>query len=187
MRRLFLLRHGKSSWDDPSLDDFDRPLADRGRAAAQAMGSHMAASGWVPDLVLCSAAARARGTYEHLQAAHGATLPVLFEPSLYEATSKALLRRLQAADDAAASLLLIGHNPAVERLAGSLADDGDAEARRLMAAKFPTAALAVFRCEVPSWGALQKRSGLLEAFVRPRDLPAEKTGSSMRSVDPGPV
>jgi phosphohistidine phosphatase len=170
MKRLFLLRHAKSSWDDQRLDDADRPLAERGQAAAERMGLHMAKTGWIPDLVLCSSARRARETFERLQQGLAAAPSAKFEDDLYEADPADLFRLVQATDDAKGSLLLIGHNPEMAVFAHRLVGDGEAGARERMAAKFPTAALAVIRSDLSSWGDIGPGGGFLEDFVRPRDL-----------------
>ncbi len=82
MKRLLLLRHAKSSWHDPSLADFDRPLNQRGRAAARMMGDYLVRKGLLPDLVLCSAAQRARETLAFIQDRLDGDLPAMIEKSL---------------------------------------------------------------------------------------------------------
>src|ERR1044071_581082 len=104
MRRLYLLRHAKSSWDDESLADHDRPLSGRGRRAADAIGRHLRAEGIEPELVLCSSAARARETLARI----GLTGDV--ERDLYGASATELLARVRELPRSLESVLMIGHN-----------------------------------------------------------------------------
>ena len=95
MLTLSLLRHAKSSWEDGSLKDFERPLAKRGESAAPRMGAFMAERGLAPQLILCSPAVRARQTLD-LVLPHLAGDPsVLYEDRLYLAAPSALLARLR--------------------------------------------------------------------------------------------
>jgi len=170
MKTIYLLRHAKSSWDDPDLADVDRPLSKRGKAAAAAMARHLAATGIAPGLVLCSPARRTRATLERVMPGLGRETPAVIEERLYQADAGALLRRLRGLDEAIASVMLIGHNPAIEELASRLADGGDADALARLAAKFPTGALAVLETDVVGWRDLGAGGARLAAFVRPRDL-----------------
>lgn len=170
MRRLYLLRHAKSSWDDPALDDFERPLADKGRKAAGAMARYMAAAAVHPALVLCSAARRTRETFAIIEPRLRG-VPVAYEDSVYEAAKHDLLVRLRRLDDHLPSVLLIGHNPGMERLAHALAaGHGDPEAVARMEEKFPTGALAILDCAIDHWGQLDDGLCRLVGFVRPKDL-----------------
>ena len=166
-RRLYLLRHVKSSWTDADLADHDRPLAGRGRRAADAIADHMRAEAIAPDLVLCSTARRARETCERIGPALGAA-PVRYEAGLYGASAMSLLERLRGLPDDVGSVLLIGHNPAIEELAVALARPS--RRRRDLEVKFPTGALATLTGPLPSWRGLDHDSVELVAFVRPRDL-----------------
>jgi phosphohistidine phosphatase len=166
MRRVYLLRHAKSSWKTGAADH-DRPLAGRGRRAAKAMADHMREAGVAPELVLCSTARRARETLERLEPAL-ATADVRFEPELYRASDDALLDRLREVPDAVGSVMLIGHNPALQFLALELArpapDVGE------LAAKYPTAALVTLAFSGGSWRELEPGAAELVGFVRPREL-----------------
>jgi phosphohistidine phosphatase len=167
MKRLYLLRHAKSSWKDPGLTDHDRPLAGRGRRAAAAIGRHLRAQGIEPELILCSTARRARETLERIEPAL-ATAAIRIEPELYGASAGALLERLRAVADDVDSVMVIGHNPGLQRLALDLARP--APAVRELDAKYPTAALATLAFADPTWQALERGTAELAEFVRPRDL-----------------
>jgi phosphohistidine phosphatase len=168
MRRLWLLRHAKSSWDDPSLDDHERPLAPRGRRDAAAMATHVRGAGVRPDLVLCSSAVRARDTLTGVMPGLGPDLRIVVERSLYTFEPRRLADALAAVTDRAEALMLVGHNPAIQGLAERLASDGEDLAR--LHAKYPTCALATIDLEIASWADLASGAGRLVAFVTPRDL-----------------
>ncbi len=169
MKTLYLLRHAKSSWDHPGLRDHERPLSDRGRWAAPAMGAHMAAQAWVPDLVLCSDSVRTRETWALVEAALG-PVPVEYDAALYGASAGELFRIVQDADDQADSILLVSHNPGTENLAIALAGEGDPDLIQRLAIKYPTAALAVLETGVERWEEVETQGFRLVDFVRPRDL-----------------
>jgi phosphohistidine phosphatase len=120
MKRVYLLRHAKSSWKHPELPDRDRPLAGRGKRAAKAIVKHMRAQEFEPELVLCSTARRARETLERIEPALGRA-PVRVEGELYGASARELLVRLRRLPDDVGSVLVIGHNPGMHELASELA------------------------------------------------------------------
>jgi phosphohistidine phosphatase len=167
MKRLFLLRHAKSSWKDSSLPDHDRPLAGRGKRASKTMATYMRENGIEPALVLCSSATRARETLARVAPGLGGSPEVRIESELYEASAPGLLRRLQRVDGGVSSVLLVGHNPSVERLALDLASRGPALER--LASKYPTGALATLEFD-GAWSELEPDAARLVGFVKPRDL-----------------
>jgi phosphohistidine phosphatase len=150
MKRLYLLRHAKSSWDDPELADHERPLSARGRRAADAIGAHMREHGIEPQLVLCSSATRTRETLARIG------LSGEIEPGLYGASASELLARVRELPPSLESVLLIGHNPGIHDVALALTG---------APGKYPTGALATI--ELAGWTA---GSGRMIDFVRPREL-----------------
>jgi phosphohistidine phosphatase len=168
-RILYVLRHVKSSWSDHGLDDHDRPLAKRGRKAAERLRHHLTDTGIAPDLVLCSSARRAVMTLDGIVAAFPAGTETQVEAGLYGASSDELLRRLRAVPDDVASVMLIGHNPGLEQLTALLVGSGDQDLRQRLAEKFPTGALATLSFD-DRWSALAAAGATLEAFVIPRAL-----------------
>jgi phosphohistidine phosphatase len=168
MRRVYLLRHAKSSWKDRSLADRDRPLAGRGKRAAKAVAGHIEAEGIRPDLVLCSPARRTRETLKRVEAAFGEPVEVRFEDALYGASEAELLASLRALPAEASSVMVVGHNPGLEDLALALASEGAEHAR--MKDMYPTAALATIDLPADAWSTIERGSGELVAYVRPRDL-----------------
>lgn len=174
MRRLLLLRHAKSSWDQRDQEDALRPLAPRGRRAAPLIGRHLDGQALVPDLVLCSTAERARQTLELVSAewdrVDGDGPTIEMRASLYLASPGEMLASLRRLDDAIESVMIIGHNPGMAMLAGQLALKGDPRGLKTMAVKYPTAALAVIDFDVDTWRAVVPGTGCLQSFVRPKDL-----------------
>jgi len=171
MPELLLLRHAKSDWKDRSLDDFDRPLAPRGRHAAPLMGRWLAEKGLQPDLVLCSTAKRAEETLGLLLTALASAPETGYLKTLYLAPPSRLLAVLRRLGPDRGRVLLVGHNPGLHHLAVALAGRSGGPAGRLLAEKFPTAALARFQVE--SWPELGQAPARLVDFVRPRDLEAQ--------------
>jgi phosphohistidine phosphatase len=173
MKLLYLLRHAKSSWDDPDLDDFDRPLNKRGRKSAKAMAAHFRAAGVAPDIVLCSPAKRTRETLKHLAPALD-HVPVRLDRRIYEASYQTLLLCLADLPSEVESVLLVGHNPGLERLALYLmSDQGHGPGAARLQDKYPTGSLAVLSAPASEWSDLKVGSCRLDDFVRPADLDAE--------------
>jgi phosphohistidine phosphatase len=166
-RRLYLLRHAKSSWKEPGLADHDRPLARRGRRAAKAIGRHLREQGVEPELVLCSTARRAGQTLEGIEPGLGRGA-VRVERKLYCARPADLLAGLHEIAPRVRSVMVIGHNPGIEELALLLARHGSKV--RELEAKFPTGALATLAFRGPGWAALDRGTAELIEFIRPRDL-----------------
>ncbi len=176
MKTLLLLRHAKSDWSNPALSDFDRPLNKRGRKAAPAMGQELLRRGWVPDLVYCSAAKRAQETWEAVTEVLGdeaMTIETKILRGLYLASPAQIMNQLHRAPESTKRVMLIAHNPGMEHFAQRLvgAESKDAATARL-AEKFPTAALAVFKCPIESWRDLAWHGGRLTHCLWPRELPA---------------
>jgi phosphohistidine phosphatase len=160
-KRLFLLRHAKSSWNDPSLADYDRPLTPRGRKAAKRIGAYLRREQVRVTLVLCSSARRARETLD-LVAPPG---EIQIERELYGASADELLERLRRVSDEVDAVMLIGHQPAIGELAVRLVGGGSELAER----KFHTAALATLTFTGP-WRTLEPEQVALAAFITPKEL-----------------
>ncbi|MBV8401943.1 MAG: histidine phosphatase family protein [Acetobacteraceae bacterium] len=173
MHQLLLLRHAKSSWDDPKLSDHERPLNARGRKAAAAIRVAMRELGLAPDIVLVSPALRTMQTLEILEPWDETPL---IEPmdSLYLATAPQTLKLLQAVAETARSVLVIGHNPGMHELAmllvGEQALRSANEPARRLAKGYPTASLAEFSVPGP-WCRLDTGRARLVRFLAPKDLP----------------
>lgn len=168
MKTLFLLRHAKSTWDDPVARDFDRPLNRRGREAARAVGAEMARLGLAFDHVVASPAVRVKETLAEVEKGYGAALSATFDKRVYLATTDTLLDLIRATGDEAERLLLVGHNPGLESIALELTSGSGP--RDAVAIKYPTGALAEIELPVDEWYAAAPGTGRLTRFIRPRDL-----------------
>ena len=125
MKRLALYRHAKSGWSDPRARDFDRPLNERGRLGAAAMGQHIQAYGARWERIVASPAVRCTETIELGYRAIGETYSVNWDRRIYLASSATLLDLLRELEGDPASLLMVGHNPGLEDLIFDLVpDDG---------------------------------------------------------------
>jgi phosphohistidine phosphatase len=170
MKRLYLLRHTKSSWKEDDLSDHERPLAPRGRRTAPPIGVYLRDHAIHPDLVLASSARRTRETWELVSLMLPRPPRVLYEDKLYMATADELLARLRRVDSEAASVLVVGHNPGLQELAERLFGDGDSAALAKLRGKFPTGALVIYEFDIERWAELLPGIGKLTDFVVPRDL-----------------
>jgi phosphohistidine phosphatase len=169
-KRLILLRHAKSAWDNPSLADFDRPLAARGRKAAPLVGAYLARRGLIPGLVLCSSAKRAVETLDLVSAGWQSKPVVRKLKSLYLAMPREMLRRVQAVGAEPDCVMLVGHNPGIADLANWLCSEGDPSPRAQLARKFPTGAAAVIEFDVDDWGDVDAETGRLLDLATPKKL-----------------
>lgn len=170
MPRLMLLRHAKSSSDDATLDDFERPLNSRGRRAAPLMGRHMAAHRLLPQKIVCSSARRTRETLAGLLAYLPEDLDLRVTRDLYEVSEDRYLDLIRAQGGTARSLLVVGHNPALQDTALTLIGHGNPSLVDDIREKFPTAALAVIDFDAKRWVDVEPRTGRVVAFFRPREL-----------------
>ena len=168
MKQLFVLRHAKSSWDNPGLEDHQRPLAPRGQRACEVMAEHLRSKSIEPELVLCSSARRTRETLEGV----APTGEHVIEPQLYSASAEDVLERLRRLPDDLSSVMVIGHNPTMQVLVLRLARrEGDGVDRSLVERKFPTGALATLTFEC-GWHELAAGSARLTEFLTPKGLGA---------------
>lgn len=168
MKTLYLLRHAKSSWKDPALADFDRPLNERGRRAAPFMGRLAKERGLTIDVIRSSPAKRARDTAELFCSSLGFDVEILHDEQIYEATPGTLLHVVSETDDRVEYLLLVGHNPGMEALIRLLTHRIE---------PMPTAALAVIEIPIGHWAELAPGTGTLTAVLRPREEMADDRSS----------
>lgn len=170
MKRLALLRHAKSSWDDATMDDFNRPLNDRGWKAARRLGRELNQRGMRFDLVLASTAARVRETIDGVQEHYDFAAPIQFEPQMYGATEHELQSLVRTLPDLVHATLLVGHNPGFERLLIELTRDDEDGLRYRVAGKFPTGALAVVEFSWHRWSEVRPASGKIVDLILPKEL-----------------
>jgi len=147
MKYILLLRHAKSSWDDPGLDDFDRPLAGRGLEDAPRMGKYLKKIGYRPQYIVSSTAERARQTTELcLEAMKRDESMVRWDNSLYFESVTKYIQAIHHAPENVESIMLVGHNPLIESTATLLSGGKDRTAFRV-----PTAGLVCLESYAVRW------------------------------------
>jgi len=169
VKRLWVLRHAKSSWSHEGLADHDRPLNRRGERAAVLIGAALAQRGVQLDRILASTALRVRQTLDRVQAQLAAPLHVSFEKDLYLASAETWLEQLRCLEEAD-QVLAVGHNPGLEDLLGEIAATGETDALRRLRHGLATATLAEIALPIADWGELGPGSGRLITLLRPKDL-----------------
>ena len=151
------------------MDDHDRPLNKRGRAAADAMGEWLAAEGLVPDEVLLSSAARTVETFLRASKFWGNPPVAIGDRDLYMAWPARIITLLQAVDQDAETVLLLNHEPTVSALAEVLAQAPIDPAQSRAFRHFPTAAVAVMETE-QAWAEVGPQSMRFARFQVPKEL-----------------
>ncbi|MBJ7457772.1 MAG: histidine phosphatase family protein [Thermoleophilaceae bacterium] len=167
MRRLYLLRHAKSSWELAGQLDYERGLTERGWNDCELIAELMLEHGIEPDFIYCSGARRARDTLKAVAHALPNDAKVEFEDAIYRASTKDLLDVLRGVPKKRRSVLLVGHNPSIHDLAVAIARESVGLER--VAAKFPTAALAEFEYD-GNWSELAADTVDLANFTTPKQL-----------------
>lgn len=165
MKRLILTRHAKSSWDDPLTPDHDRPLNERGQAAAADLGVWLASRGYVPDEVLCSDALRTRKTWSGIAPALPGTPVLELKPALYHAGPDVMLAVLKHAKGD--TVMMIGHNPGISEFAARLVARAPAHAEF---SRYPTGATLVCDFAVEAWDQIGWGQGVVDDFTIPREV-----------------
>lgn len=170
MRMLTILRHAKSSWDDSSLADFDRPLNERGTKSARRMGREMKLRDMRFDQVLASPAMRVRETLKDVAVGYGSRFDVAFDDRIYMASAGTLIEIIRAIPDEAHAPLVVGHNPGVAQTLSRLSRSDDQGFRDRVLCKFPTGALAVVKLPAKRWRDIEEESGEIVELILPREL-----------------
>ncbi len=161
MLTLYLLRHAKSSWDEASKQDFERPLTNRGRKACATIGEYIQEKGIDFDLVLVSTAVRTRETIELIKERAKFRGEVRYDQRIYEATVSQLLEIISQVDNDRETVLLVGHNPGIEELLALLTGDQQ---------QVTTANFAKIKLKATKWSANLANKGTLEWIVRPKEI-----------------
>lgn len=160
MKTLYVLRHAKSSWDNPNLTDFDRPLNERGLKTAPFMGEIMLKYNFQPEIILSSPAIRAKETAELVKTSANFEQEITFDEQIYEAEPQTLFQIASEFDGAAQSAMIVGHNPGLEGLVKTLT--GELQ-------PMPTACLAVIDLEIGDWSEIVAGKGNLRKMIRPKE------------------
>jgi phosphohistidine phosphatase len=162
MKSILILRHAKSSWKHPDIDDHDRPLTKRGKRDAPIMGDLLKTEHLVPDLIISSTAKRAHSTAKAVAKSSGYEGKITLDHSLYAARPAAYVDVLRHLSNEYTRVLLVGHNPGLEQLVGMVTNE-----ERIM----PTCSLAHVQFPINNWNEIsyKTRGKLLEAW-QPSDL-----------------
>lgn len=166
MKQLYLVRHAKSAWDTQAPNDFSRPLSKRGLKDAKRMGKKLAELGWNPLLILCSPAQRTRQTCDLLYQYARFEGDIEWKDELYAASTSALVKLLAHTPESTSSVMIIGHNPAIEWLLLDLCNDVPTQANGKIVT---TATIAKINLQ-GSWDNLQLSRGELVALLRPKEI-----------------
>ncbi len=172
MKSVLILRHAKSDWGDPSLTDFDRPLAKRGLKDAPIMGQVIADFNVVPDKILSSPAKRAKQTAEKAAKACGYNKSITWLDSFYHGSSDILIGALAALPDTIERAMLVGHNPTMEETVSDLLVGHGSDWRQGLEIRIPTAALLCLDLNVMTWSDLEPGDATLRWFLIPRLIKA---------------
>jgi phosphohistidine phosphatase len=160
MKTLFILRHAKSSWDNPDLADFDRPLNNRGLNAARFIGELIYRRNLQPQIIVSSPAKRAKQTAVLVKEVAEIPRPIQYDERIYEASPLSLFNLIREFDDKWKSVLLVGHNPGIENLLRMTTGETHS---------MPTAALSKINLIIESWSELEANSNELEFLIRPKE------------------
>ncbi|MDR9419845.1 SixA phosphatase family protein [Gracilimonas sp.] len=172
MKQILLMRHAKSSWENPALKDYDRPLNDRGNKDAPMMGTFIREIGYKPGAVISSPAQRAKETTNlSMEAASVNSEHIQWSEDLYYGSMREYIKAIQSVDDQNERVLLIGHNPLIENTAGVLAGSEQKTAIRM-----PTAALVCLESFAEKWEDLAPGTCQVKWMMIPKVL--KKTGAS---------
>jgi phosphohistidine phosphatase len=162
VKTIILFRHGKSDWDAPFGSDHERPLAARGRKAADSMGRFLSEKGEVPELAISSTAVRARDTLDRAVRAGDWSCEIALSSDLYLPSSYTLLEILQQQSDVVSSVMLVGHQPAWSETLSLLVGGGNFH--------FPTAAMARVDVDIARWADVDFGLGRMRWMVTPKEL-----------------
>lgn len=165
-KRLILTRHAKSSWDDPLTPDHDRPLNDRGKAAAADLGQWLASRDYIPDEVLCSDALRTRKTWSGIAPALPGDAILELKPALYHAGPDVMLALLRKAKGD--TVMMIGHNPGIADFAARIVARAPLNPEF---SRYPTGATLVSDFAVEDWAEITWGMGAVDDFIVPRGIP----------------
>lgn len=160
MKKIFIVRHAKSSWEHPGLKDFERPLNERGLRDAPLMGKRLKDMGAAPDLIISSPATRAFGTAQFFAQALDYTTEIIVEPTLYVAEPADFIRLIQKLDNSLSEVFIFGHNPTITDLVNHYSDQ--------TISNVPTCGVALLEAEIGDWEAFVQATVRVRHFLYPK-------------------
>jgi len=159
MKTIYFIRHAKSSWEDPSLRDFDRPLNKRGKRDAPKMARYLKDLQVQPDLIISSPAKRAKSTARFFQKELG-NPPIALETEIYEASTLDIFHVVQTIEEQYSLVFIFGHNPTFTSIANQFTDE--------LITNVPTCGIVKIECNINSWKEFDRAHGKLTAFYYPK-------------------
>lgn len=159
MKKLYIIRHAKSSWSDAALNDFERPLNKRGKANAPIMGKRLKKKGIMPDIIISSTAKRAKSTAEMIVKEIGYEKKVLFNENIYEASVDEFRKILTALDDKQSTVFLVGHNPELNMLVDYYVKFYE---------NIPTCGVVEIEFDCERWAEIEPKNAKLLSFDYPK-------------------
>ncbi len=162
MKRIYIMRHGKAEWHNGEMEDFDRPLKERGHKAAGFMGSLLAVHQEIPELIISSSALRAQQTAEDFVKALGQRVPIVNDDSLYMPTVRHLMQVISEVDASVDAVMLIGHNPASEQLVEHLTAGSG------LNFYFPTCGVVCLDADIEVWADIEPEEAVMKWFLIPK-------------------
>lgn len=167
MKKIILLRHAKSSWDNIRLKDHDRPLAKRGEEASALVGKFLKEMKLIPDYIICSTAKRAKMTIELVLKVFDKKIKIDYNPLIYEDDTNDIIELISKTDESINTLMIVGHNPGIELLVEKLTH------KLFPYTKFSTAGIAVVELNIDKWKKIKKTNGKLALFKSPKKIKKE--------------
>lgn len=160
MKKLYIIRHAKSSWGDAELNDFERPLSKRGKANAPMMGERLKKKGIMADIIISSPAKRAKSTAEMIAKEVGYEKKVLFDENIYESSVATLRKILTALDDKQSTVFLVGHNPELNMLVDYYVKFYE---------NIPTCGVVEIEFKCDKWAEIEPKNAKLISFDYPKN------------------
>ena len=168
MKRLFIIRHAKSSWSEKDIDDFDRDLKKRGKDDIKMMACWMKKRGFYPDCILSSPAKRAVKTLNKiLKILNVKKQKVIYDKNIYEASLEELLKIISKCKKENNNIFLIGHNPSLNELVEYLTDS--------VIFNIPTSGIICIEFDVDDWSEIEHKKGSILFFEYPKKLKETKS------------
>jgi phosphohistidine phosphatase len=159
MKKLYIIRHAKSSWDDMQLDDFDRGLNKRGRINAPMMAERLKKKDVMPDIILCSKAKRAKKTAKNIASGIGFSKKIKYDDAIYEALPNTLHRKIKKIKNKHDTAFLIGHNPELNMVAEDFVDFNE---------NIVTCGIVEIEFDCKSWGEVSRENARFISYDYPK-------------------
>lgn len=159
MKSVYFIRHGKSSWDDISISDHERPLNERGKRDSKNMGRYLVENGHKIDLIISSSAKRAKSTAKNINEMIKSG-NVQIEPKLYHSSAMTILRVVQNIPNELESAIIVAHNPGMTDVANIFSDDP--------IINVPTTGIFKVDFNIENWAEAESHNGTIDFFIYPK-------------------